>query len=139
MTDQITLTLPLDLSARVRQIAETTARPVEQILLDHLKSLIAPLPALLPDEQAELDALHHLSDDALWTIAQEQLPEKIQERARVLMIKNAREPLSAAESSELEDLVQRADRVMLRKAEAAHILHERGYTFTQEDFRSQDE
>ena len=139
MTEQITLTPPEDISARVRQIAETTSQPVEQIVLDHLKSLSIQLPPLPSDDQAELDALHHLSDDALWTIACEQVPEDAQARAHTLMDRNSRGIITDAEADELEKLVQRADRVMLRKAEAAAILNERGYTFTQKDFRPQDE
>jgi hypothetical protein len=139
MTEQITLTLPEDISARVRQIAETTSRPVEQIVLDHLKSLAVQLPPLPPADQDELDALHHLSDDALWTIAREQVSEEAQARAHMLMDKNSRGTITDVEEAELEALVQRADRVMLRKAEAAAILNERGYTFTQKDFRPQDE
>ena len=68
MTDLIILKVPEDISARTRQIAEAIAQPVEELLLDHLKTLAAPLPVLPPDTQAELDALQHLSDDALWTI-----------------------------------------------------------------------
>lgn len=139
MTEQITLTLPEDISARVRQIAETTSRPVEQIVLDHLKSLSIQLPPLTPDVQAELDALHHLSDDALWTIAREQVPEEAQARAHTLMDKNSLGTITDAEAVELEKLAQRADRVMLRKAEAATILKERGFAFSQKDFRPQDE
>ena len=139
MTEQITLTLPEDISARVRQIAETTSQPVEQIVLDHLKSLSIQLPPLPPDVQAELDALHHLSDDALWTIAREQIPENAQARAHTLMDKNSLGTITDAEAAELETLVQRADRVMLRKAEAANILRERGSAFSQKDFRPQDE
>ncbi len=139
MTEQITLTLPEDISARVRQIAETTSQPVEQIVLDHLKSLSIQLPPLPPDDQAELDALHHLSDDALWTIAREQVPEDAQARAHTLMDRNSRGIITDAEADELEKLVHRADRVMLRKAEAAAILKERGFAFSQNDFRPQDE
>ena len=135
MTGQITLTLPEDISARVRQIAETTSQPVEQIVLERLRGLSAPLPTLLPDEQAELDALRHLSDDALWTIAREQMPEDAQRRAQKLMNMNSRGTLSDSEGTELEQLVKRADRVMLRKAEAASILNGRGYAFEQKDFR----
>lgn len=139
MTEQITLTLPEDISARVRQIAETTSRPVEQIVLDHLKSLSIQLPPLAANVQAELDALHHLSDDALWTIAREQVPEEAQARAHTLMDKNSLGTITDAEAAELEKLVQRADRVMLRKAEAATILKDRGFAFSQKDFRPLDE
>jgi hypothetical protein len=139
MTEQITLTLPEDISARVRQIAETTSQPVEQIVLDHLKSLSIQLPPLPPEDQAELDALRHLSDDALWTIAREQVLEEAQARAHTLMDKNSLGTITDAEAAELEKLVQRADRVMLRKAEAATILKKRGFAFSQKDFRPQDE
>jgi hypothetical protein len=80
MADLIILRVPEDIAARARQIAETVAQPVEQLLFDHLKTLAAPLPVLQPDTQAELDALQHLSDDALWTIAREQVPEDMQAR-----------------------------------------------------------
>ena len=93
------------------------------------------LPTLLPDEQAELDALKHLSDDALWTIAREQLPETVQTRANMLLDKSSRRVISEAEYTELQGLVERAARLMLRKAEAASILQGRGYSFTQQDFR----
>jgi hypothetical protein len=139
MTEQITLTLPEDISARVRHIAETTSQPVEQIVFDHLKSLSIQLPPLPPADQAELDALHHLSDDALWTIAREQVSEDAQARAHILMDKNSRGTITETEADKLEKLVQRADRVMLRKAEAATILKERGFPFSQKDFRPQDE
>lgn len=138
MTDQITVTLPEELTARVRQLAAATARPVEQVVLEHLATLAIPLPALPPDEQAELDALQRLSDDALWTIASEQLPAAAQARAHDLMTRNTRGALTEPEAAELEALVRRADRVMLRKAEAAAILRARGYEFTQADFQANE-
>jgi hypothetical protein len=136
MSDQIVLTIPVEISERARQIAETTSQPVEQVLIEHLKTLSTPLPTLPPEEQAELDALHRLSDDALWTIAREQMPSDVQARAHELM---DRKILSDGEQAELDGLVERADRLMLRKAEAAAILRERGYSFTQDDFGPRDE
>jgi hypothetical protein len=53
MTDLIILKVPEDISARARQIAEAIAQPVEQLLLDHLKTRAAPLPVLPPDTQFE--------------------------------------------------------------------------------------
>ena len=108
------------------------------MLLDHLRTLSAPLPELPPDEQAELEALHQLSDDALWTIAREQMPDDVQRRAYDLMEHNSRDLLSDVEAAELETLAARADRLLLRKAEAASLLRKRGYPFTQQDFRPQD-
>ena len=128
MTDLIILKVPEDISARARQIAAAIAQPVEQLLLDHLKTLAAPLPVLPPATQAELDALHHLSDDALWTIASAQMPEDAQARAHALLDKNSRGVITDDEHAELEQLVERGDRLMLRKAEAAAILRKRGHT-----------
>jgi hypothetical protein len=136
MADLIVLEVPEDISVRAREIAETVAQPVEQLLLDHLKTLAPPLPVLPPDTQVELAALHHLSYDALWTIAREQMPEDVQARAYALMDKNSRNVMTDEEHAELEKLVERGDRLMLRKAEAAALLRKRGYTFTQKDFLS---
>jgi hypothetical protein len=132
MTD-LTLTIPDELYERAKHIAESTSQPIEQVILQHLQTLPTPLP-ILPDEvQAELDALKYLSDDALWTIAREQMPEMVQSRAHDLMNRNSQGTITEAEHSELETLVERADRLMVRKAEAAALLRERGYTFTQQD------
>lgn len=132
MTDQIILTIPEDISQLAREIGLQKDKSAEQILLDYLVSLT--LPVLPPDEQAELDALKHLSDDALWTIAQEQMPDAAQLRAHILMEKNAQRIIEDHEYDELQALVERADRLMVRKAEAASILQARGKSFTQQDF-----
>src|SRR5687768_6706867 len=108
MTDPIVLTIPADVAARAREIAESVEQPVEQVLIDHLKTLTTPAPTLPPEEQAELDALHHLSDDALWTIARAQMPDDVQARAHTLMDKNSRETITDDERAELDTLVERA-------------------------------
>jgi hypothetical protein len=138
MTD-LTLTIPDELYERAKHIAESTSQPIEQVILQHLQTLPAPLPILPDDVQAELDALKYLSDDALWTIAREQMPDVVQSRAHDLMNRNSQGTLSEAERSELDALVERADRLMVRKAEAAALLRERGYPFTQQDYKSRDE
>lgn len=129
-----TLTIPDSVYDRAKRIAQETAQPVEDVLLHQLDKLEEP--ALPPDQQAELDALRHLSDDALWTIAREQMPEAIEARAHTLMDKNSLRQITDEEYAELEQLSQRADGLMLRKAEAASILRERGYPFTQDDYKA---
>jgi hypothetical protein len=47
-----------------------------------------PLPELVPEEQRELEALKFLADDALWTIAREQMLEDRQVRMQTLMDAN---------------------------------------------------
>lgn len=135
MSNLIMLQVPEEISARAHQIAAAMAKPVEQVLLDHLKTLSVPLPVLSLDVQVELDALHQLSDDTLWTITRAQMPEDVQARAHTLLEKNSRGVITDEEHAELEKLVERGDRLMLRKAEAAAILRTRGYPFTAEDFK----
>jgi len=130
-----TLNIPDTIYDRIKQLAETTEKPIDQILLDHLATL-----TLLPvDEQAELNALRHLSDDTLWTIAAEQMSQSVQDRMQTLMDRNSQGTITPDERDELEKLVERGNRLMVRKAEAAGILMERGHTFKQENFKHKNE
>jgi len=52
------------------------------------QTLSTPLPELSLKAQAELDALHHLPDDALWTIARAQMSEDMQTRAYECLSQN---------------------------------------------------
>ena len=138
MTDYV-LTIPPDVYDRAQQIAQETATNVDKVLIDHLKTLSVNLSHLPPDEQAEIMALKSLSDDALWTIASEQMPDDVQARMQVLMDRNSLGTISDEEYRELEALVERGNRLMLRKAEAAGNLMDRGHRFTQQDFLPRNE
>lgn len=107
------------------------AQPIEQLLVDQLATTFsAPLPTLAPDEEAELAALSHLSDDALWTIVREQMPADIDARLQILMDRNNFGTITPTEYAELEQNVERGNRLMLRKAEAAALLTARGHKVT---------
>lgn len=90
------------------------------------------MPDLAPDEQRELEALTHLSDDALWTIAREHMPEDRQTCLQALMEANSQGTLEEAQRSALEALVVQGQRLSIRKAQAAALLTERGYPVTLE-------
>lgn len=139
MPNTVTVSLPDDLSAKVQAIAKNNNQSVEEVMINYVRSFAKPLPNLEPDLQAELDALQNLSDDILWTIAQKQVAVEAQSRAHELMTKNNKGALTPIEQSELQTLVDHADRLMLLKAEAANILRQRGHTFTQQDFKPDDE
>jgi hypothetical protein len=129
----VTLTVPDHVYDQARKIAEATDQPIEKVLIQHLEEAFSePLPKLPPDEQAELDALAHLSDDALWTIAREQMSEERQARLQALMDKNSQGDLSEAEREELEGLVEQGQRLALRKAQASAALTARGQKVTPE-------
>lgn len=136
----ITIPVPDYIYDRARQIAEGTAQSIEAVLLQQLKDAFAEsLPVLPPDEQSELDALIHLSDEALWTIAREQMAGDRQRRMQVLMNANSQGMLDDAQQSELETFVVQGQRLSLRKAQAAALLTDRGYQVTLEALSSADE
>ncbi len=129
----ITLQVPEHIYERAQQVAVTTDQPLEAVFLHELEN--AFLPPLPEDEEAELNALNYLSDEALWTIAREQMPSPRQERMQVLMDGNTKGTLSPDEYQELEHLVEQGQRLMLRKGKAAALLTERGYKVTRESLR----
>ncbi len=109
MSDRsVTLIVPDYIYDRAQEIAEATAQPVEEVLRQQIVAALSmPLPRLPADEEAELAALNHLSDDALWAMAREQLLESSQTRMQELMDRNSRGTIDDAERRELEILVDR--------------------------------
>ena len=136
----ITLPVPDDIYDCARRIAEGTSQSIEAVLLQQLKdAFAAPLPDLAPEEQREQEALRLLSDDALWTIARDQMSEDRQARIQTLMDANSQGTLDDAQRSELEALVVQGQRLSVRKARAAALLTERGYSVTRAALSSADE
>jgi len=124
----VTITIPQYLYDRARLLAEQQALPVEQILVHQLETTLVELPALSADEQAELEALTHLSDEALWAIAREQMQSEAHQQMQSLMELNNLGTISTHERDELIRLVDLGQRLILRKAKAAVLLTKRGYS-----------
>ena len=120
-----TVTIPEAIYHRAEKIAEQSSRPVETVLVDLLSRLTEATPLLSLDEEAELQAMHYLSNDALQTIAEEEFSDALKARQETLMDKNSLGTISDNEFYELEALVERGQRLMVRKAEARLILHNR--------------
>jgi hypothetical protein len=121
------ITMSESLSTRLRQLAARRRQPVESIVADRLfTALDDELDNLPTDEQAELRALHHLSDDALRAIAAEQMSTVNQARMGQLMQPPSRTETHHTEIADLAALIERGDQLMLRKAEAVAILKQRG-------------
>jgi hypothetical protein len=136
----VTVTLPEALYAPIREIAEAKSQTVERVLIEQLQSVLAvKLPPLPPDEESELVAFKFLSDDTLRNIAREQLPTRIQEQMQSLMDRNNVGTITPQEYQELSQLVERGQRLTLRKAWAAGVLMERGYKITGDDFTPENE
>jgi hypothetical protein len=127
----VTLPVPADIYDRASHIAQVTTQTIEAVLLQQLRNAFAdPLPELAPDEQRELSALTLLSDEALWTIAREQMAGDKQARMQTLMEANTQGKLDPLQQTELESLVEQGQQLSMRKAKAAALLTERGYTIT---------
>ena len=136
MTVPLVVTLPEDIMEQANTIAELTERSVEQVVIEHLRTLRAPDSALPQELRSELEALQYLSDDALWLIAREQVAVSLQTRINALLDASRADAMTEAMRDELATLLDRADSVMLRKAEAALLLTRRGYELTPDDLRS---
>ena len=118
------ITIPENLSSRLRRLAKRQKKSIETVLTNRLfTALDDELDALPTGEQAELRALHHLSDDTLRTIAAEKMLPANQSQMASLMTKNSLGQLSEQEQIELGGLGERGDQLMLRKAEAVAILN----------------
>ncbi len=139
MTDHtITLTLNESVYTQLQRMASQAAQPIEKVLESHLMGEFSS-PSTLPEAiQTELAAFRQISDEALWTIAREQTPSDQRERANLLLALNKRLALTPDEESELDQLLEASDRVMLRKAEAAALLTQRGYKVTPDDMTRRD-
>ncbi|MBK9124894.1 MAG: hypothetical protein IPM16_17490 [Chloroflexi bacterium] len=128
-TRSVTLDVPESVYSRAEQMATVGNQRVQDVLIaELLQALDTGGPALPESEEAELAALRYLSNDALWTIARERLPQDVEARLGDLLERKG--DLTDDERAETEVLIERADRLMVRRAEAAMLLSRRGITVT---------
>ncbi len=89
---------------------------------------LPPLEKDLPPEiRAELSPMALLSAEQLLEVSRKSLDRERESRLESLANLQKKQPLSDAESAELDELVQQAQRVMLRRAEARRLLALRGH------------
>jgi hypothetical protein len=139
MSDYV-LSIPDKLYEKARRVAQQTSQQVDEVIRAKLEdALDEPVFDLPNDEKEELKAMAYLSDDTLWTIAREQMPKAVQEQMSVLMTGNTRGTITSNEYSELSQLVERGNRLTLRKAQAMKYLIDRGYKVTMDDLKPADE
>jgi len=129
MSDRtITLTLPEALYERIRVTAEASARSVEDVATQSLALSLPPLEESLPVRlQSELAAFSLLSDAELHTIATETMEEDSQVQLEEVAEAQKVRSLTAAEQAALNHLMEEANRVMIRKAEAYRLLAQRSH------------
>lgn len=134
-----TISIPDNLYEKARLVAQLTSRQVDDVIRTRLEDAFEePFIDLPDDEEAELKALAYLSDDALWTIAREQMQPPLQERISELLGKNQAGTITDTEYAELKELVERGDKLTLRKSQAMRHLAERGHSISLDDLEPAD-
>ena len=128
MSATVTLHIPDLLYQRIISTAAAIHQPVETVMLRALQVGSPPSWDDVPAEfQAELASLDRLPDDLLWQIARSQKTPSEMSRYEQLLSANQEYRLSPTERIELDTLRTEADLFMLRKAQAAALLHWRGH------------
>ena len=123
----VNIGVPVPLYDRLKRAAELTHRSVEDVLASTVNAALPPdltLPAEVVDDLA---ALVLFSDDALWAIAESALSPAQQRRLEQLSTVVDNRSLTAAEASELSQLLEQYGRSMLRRAKALAVQAQRGY------------
>lgn len=125
----VTLTLPDKLHQRLQARARATSQSMDEVMVQTLSRAVPPpveedLPTGL---RVELKAMEHLSDEALWQIAQSSMnPDKV-----ILydaLLERHESGIITSEGRELlARLREEAEALMLRKAHAYTLLQSRGH------------
>lgn len=119
MTQQsVVLQLPEEMYERVRQIAEESQRPVENILLDSLELVFGGLTDDL--------SLERLTDEQLWALVHRPLAWSVDLRLRELSQLGKHSNLTADQQIELERLITQYDRYILLHSQVLVLLKQRG-------------
>lgn len=127
MSTAITFELPQAAFEQLRSAAHRQNRPMAEVVKDIVLREIPALPALPADIETELASFAQLSDDVLWIIARGTLTPQQQRSLANLNDKAQRHPLTQAEQKQQQQLIDAYDRTMVRRAEAALLLKQRGY------------
>jgi len=123
----ITIELPEQLYRDVAKLARWMHRSVAEEVVAIVASAL-PTIYDLPSELAdELQKLELLSDVELWQAAKAKLSEEDAEQMQTLVWKQQRDGLATREQRKAEKLVQRYNRTMLVRAQAAVLLKKRGF------------
>jgi hypothetical protein len=126
-TYSVTINLPSQTVQRLEKSAQQQQQTIAQLVHDLVLQATTPLPTLPPDLENELLAFNHLSDETLWLLARGTLGKNQVARLAWLNEQGGERELSAEEQVEQEELLAEYGRVLVRRAQAAALLHQRGY------------
>ena len=125
----ITVTVSEDVYALLEAQARNSARSMDDVVAQTLTRALPPAaePDLPLALQAELNAMEHLSDEALWAIARSTANDDKIALYDLLITRQNAGSLTTEGQKVLTQLREEADALMVRKAQAYAILHSRGY------------
>ncbi|PDW00549.1 hypothetical protein [Candidatus Viridilinea mediisalina] len=124
----ITLTIPEPIFLQLEAAARTSDQSVDKLVAQALERTLPPyLTALLPVElQTELSAMDQLSDEALQAIALSLAPASRNEKIDELIALKQVSELTIEQQDQLTLLCAANEALMVRKAHAFVLLHQRG-------------
>jgi plasmid stability protein len=121
----LTVAVPDNIYARIRDRARQANRTVEAEVVGVLAESVSSEDLLPPDLQSAVDALDLLDDASLRHAAESRLTDEQAADLESLHLKQRREGLTPAEDATRGDLIRSYERAMLVRAHAAALLHER--------------
>ena len=122
----LTLAVPDNILARIRERARQANRTVEAEVLDVLSDAVVADDKLPSDLQSAVDALDLLDETALRRAFDSRLSAEAASELEALHFKERREGLTPVEDQRRHDLIRQYERAMLVRARAAALLHQRG-------------
>ncbi len=123
----ITIQLPEQLYSDVVKRAHRMQRSVEEEVVAVVADALPTINDLPIELTEELEELALLSDAELWQAAQTKLGEEEAAQMQTLVSKQQRDGLTTREQRKTEKLLQRYNRTMLVRAQAAILLKKRGF------------
>lgn len=132
--ESITIHLSESVYQRVKQTADIMSLSLETVIAEAVSLLLPSLEQDMPSTwRQDLASLALLSDAQLWKVAHQQMDAAQQLQLEQLAEMQKQRPLSPASQSELDELMQKAQHVMLSKAEASRLLAQRGHQVFQKN------
>ena len=124
----IAVTLPNSIYDRIKATAQATALTSEEVIKQSVALLLPAFESnIQTDFRLKLTELPLLNDIQLWKTANSVMNSSKQIRLEELAELQKMQSLTEYEQSELENLMNEAQQVMLCKAEARRILAQRGH------------
>ena len=120
---KVELQLSPKIYQRAQEIAQTSNRSLETVLLEGLSLLFGELPPLdlMPDQLMAYD------DEQLWALVHQHLAWPQEARLSDLVERGKQGQLSELEQAEMERLISLVDHYMLLRSQALFILKQRGH------------